>query len=100
VMAKTNEYQVCQELVMNYLYEVNHQCHACNIELTIQSQSCPSILLPLQTLDNDLKGFVYLQRKYLSQRKNDQLIKFKHLIHEKELFQNLSIYNLIADQVY
>jgi len=98
--AKTNEHQICQEFVEHYLHDIICQLNACNAELMKLPQSCPSTFIPLESLDSSLKEFIYLQRKYLSKRTNDQLTKFKDLLHEKELLENLSKHNLTAKQVY
>jgi len=99
-MTKTNEHQLCQEFVEHYLHDIIRQLNECHVELITQSQSCPSTFLPLDILDNSLKEFVYVQRKYLSKIINDHLTRFKDFIHEKELLDNLSTYILTGDQVY
>ena len=80
--------------------EIELKLDQCAKELTIQFQSCPATLLPLHlTLDQDLKEFVQLQQKYLSNKLNYQLARFQDCIHEKELFQMLSTYSVTSDQV-
>lgn len=58
------------------------------------------MLLPLDILDHRLKDFVNLQRKHLLKGNNDQLARFKELIHEKDLFQNLLTHQLTVDHVW
>ena len=99
-MTKTNEHQLYQEFVEHYLHDIIRQLNECHVELITQSQSCLSTFLPLETLDNSLKEFVYLQRKYLSKIINDHLTRFKDVIHEKELLDKLSKYIRSVDQVY
>ena len=99
-MTKTNEHQLCEEFVKHYLHDIIRQLNECHVELITQSRSYPSTFLPLETFDNSLKEFVYLQRKYLSKIINDQLARFKDVIHDKELLDKLSTYTLTVDQVY
>lgn len=100
VIAKTNEHRSCQDFVSHYLHEIIRQLDLCNDELSTQSQSCPSVFLPLDILDRRLKDFVILQRNYLLKRNSEQLARFKDLIHEKNLFQNITKHQLDADQVW
>jgi hypothetical protein len=100
VLAKTNDYQLCQEFVVNYVHELNRQFHECILASIKQSQSCPSTLLPLETLDERLTEFVCLQRNYLFAKKKDQLKRFQDLIRERELFQSLMNHDVIVSQVY
>jgi hypothetical protein len=64
-----------------------------------QSSSCPSTLLSLQTLDEKLKDFVQLQEKYIANKMNTQLTRYKNMIHENKLFQMVLTANLTIDQV-
>jgi hypothetical protein len=99
-MAKTHEHELCKQFVKNHFTEIQRQFEQYKTELKTQEQSCPATLLPVETLDHNLKDFVELQQKYLSNKMNAQLKRFKNTIDEKEVFQNLSTYNLTIDQVH
>jgi hypothetical protein len=99
-MAKTDEHELCQQFVTTHLSTITLQSEQCTNELNIQFQSCPTTLLPLRTtLDQNLKEFVQIQQKHLSNKMNFQLTRYKDMIHEKELFQTLSTFNRTNDQV-
>ncbi|CAF4165881.1 unnamed protein product [Rotaria sordida] len=96
--AKTNEHESCQQFVQHRLIELHQQYDQCTTALITQSQLCPPKLLPLNILDHNLKEFVQLQQKYLSNKINSRLTRYKNIIHEKELFQTLSNYHPTVDQ--
>lgn len=99
-MVKTNEHLLCEEFVKEHLNEIKSKLDQCTNELTTQFQSCPITLSSLKTtLDQNLKEFVQLQQKYVSNKKNYQLKRYQDMIHEKELFQILSTFTLTNDQV-
>ena len=98
-IAKTNEHRLCQQFGTNRLSDLNRQLDQCTSELITQAESCPSKLLPLDTLDQNLREFVNLQEKYLSNKMHSQLTRYKDLIEEKKLFQNFSSYDLTNVQV-
>ena len=97
--AKTNEHQLCQQFVEKRLREIQLQFDQCTYELIQHSETCPSTLLPLVTLDSRLKEFIQLQQQYLSNKFKNKLLRFKDHIHEKELLERFSIYHLSNDQV-
>ncbi len=98
-MAKTNKHELCQQFIRNRLTELNQQFDQCTTDLLTQSPSCSSKLLPLDILDHNLTEFVHLQQKYLSNKMNSQLNRYKDMIEEKKLYQNLSTYTLTNNQV-
>ncbi|CAF1549283.1 unnamed protein product, partial [Rotaria sordida] len=66
-MAKTHEHLVCQQFVQKRLNEMKIKYDQFSNELRTQLQSCPVILLQLQsTLDQHLKELVQIQQKYLA----------------------------------
>ncbi|CAM4819703.1 unnamed protein product [Rotaria magnacalcarata] len=98
-MAKTNEHVLCEQFVKEYLNEIKLKFDQCTNELRIQVEACPTTLLPLKaTVDQNLKEFIEIQQKYLSNKMNFQLTRYRNMIHEKELFQTLSTYTLTSDQ--
>ncbi len=98
-VAKTNKHELCLEFVRNRLIELNQQFDQCKTELLTQSVSCPSKLLPIDILDHNLNEFVQLQEKYLSNKMNSQLNRYKNTIEEKKLYQNFFTYDLSNNQV-
>ncbi|CAF4438859.1 unnamed protein product, partial [Rotaria sp. Silwood2] len=96
--AKTNEHSLCQEFVQKHLKDIQLQFDQYTHDLVTQSEKCPTTLCPLVTLDTHIKEFIQLQQQSLSNKLNYQLIRYKNIIHEKELFQTLSNYNLTVDQ--
>ena len=98
-MAQTNDFQLCQQYLLNYIENIKQQMEQYQIELTKQSESYPITSISLIQIDHCLKEFVNCQRKYLSIRNNNQLIKFKDHIQEKELFEIINAFHLTIDQV-
>jgi hypothetical protein len=98
-MAKSTEHQACEELVRKRLRRIQLECDQCAHELHIQSESRPVTLLPLESLDQKLKDLVHVQQKYLSIQMNAQLKQYRDAIHEKDLFQALSMDSLTVKQV-
>ncbi|CAF4085834.1 unnamed protein product, partial [Adineta steineri] len=83
----------------NIKKQINH----CQFELSKYSQTCPIRELSFHLIEQRLKELVARERKYLSQRNNDQLIKFKDDIHQAELFKqiytNLPTTNIQEDYI-
>ena len=98
-MAKSTEHQACEELVRKRLRQIQLECDQCAHELRTQSESRPVTLLPLESLDQNLKDLVHVQQKYLSVKMNAQLKQYRDAIHEKDLFQALSMDSLSVEQV-
>jgi len=98
-MAKTNEHEVCLQFTRTHLSELALKAERFTNDLMIQMQSCPTtFLLPLKTtLDKNLQEFVQVQQQFLSNRMKFQLMRYKDMIHEKELFQTLSAHNPLTD---
>ncbi len=74
------------------------QLNQCQMNLTKQSQPCPITRLSFDQIECGLKELVDRERKYLSMRNNEQLIKFKDGIYEKNLFKTMSTCSLINHQ--
>ncbi|CAF4385705.1 unnamed protein product, partial [Rotaria magnacalcarata] len=84
-MAKTNDFDLCKQYVMNYIENNKKQLNHCQFELTKQEeqfQTCPMIELSFEQIEQRLEELVDRERKYLSKRNNDKLIKFKDDISE------------------
>lgn len=98
-LAKTNQHTSCQQFVTNRLTTLSQEYDQYTMKLIAQSHACPSTLLPLNILDQNLLKFVHLQVKYILNKINAQLTRYKEMLHEKELYQNLFNSNLTVDQV-
>ena len=92
-MANTNDFELCKTYLMYYIQTIQTQLKQCQIELTKQSQSCPITKLTFDQIEHGLKELVHRERKYLSIRNNEQLIKLKDDIHEKDLWKTISTYS-------
>ncbi|CAF4588336.1 unnamed protein product, partial [Rotaria socialis] len=97
-MANTNNFNVCQEYLINYINDIKQQLHQCQMELTKLYQSRPIATLSMNEVDRCLKEFIVCQRKYLSIRNNNQLVNFQDDLSEKELFTLVSAYSLTTNQ--
>ncbi|CAF4172536.1 unnamed protein product [Rotaria sordida] len=92
-MAKTNDFDLCKEYLMNYIQNIKKQLNQCQSELAKQqTQTSPILELSFEQIEHRLKELVNRERKYLSKRNNKQLIKFKDDFYEKELFKTISTY--------
>ena len=97
-MAKTNEPQVCQQFVKDYLTDIQNQLNRCDATLTKQSSSCPKTQ-SIVKLDHRLKDFVCLQQQRFSDKIGYQLARFKQAISEKQLECELFNCPMTNDQV-
>jgi predicted transcriptional regulator len=100
-MAKTNDFDLCKQYVMNYIENDKKQLNHCQFELTKQEQqfqTCTIKELSFQQIEQRLKELVDRERKYLSKKNNDILIKFKNDISEKQLLKTINISSLLNNQ--
>jgi hypothetical protein len=89
-MAKTTDFELCKTYLMNYIENMKKQINLCQFELAkYSSQTCPIVGLSFEQMIHHLKQLVDRERIYLSKRNNDQLIKFKEEITEKDLLKTL-----------
>ena len=99
-MAKTNDFQICQQYLVDYINTIKKEIDTCQIQLNNQGQSYPMTTLSLDQLDYYLKKFVDYQRKYLLVRNNRQIQRFIDNFHEKQLLETISTHRLNSiDQV-
>ncbi|CAF1497015.1 unnamed protein product, partial [Rotaria magnacalcarata] len=98
-MAKTNEPDLCKQYVVEYLNEIKIHLDLCRIKLNTQAQSWISTLPSLEILDDNLKQYVRLQNKHLSTIIDKQLARYKNVLEEKKLLQQISFYLTPNDQV-
>ncbi|CAF1431427.1 unnamed protein product [Rotaria sordida] len=96
-MANTTDFELCQQYVIEYIGEINHELDQCQMKLTKQTQPCPITTLPLEQIDSHMKKVVEKERQYVSLRNNDQLTEFKDDLHRQQLFQTISQYHLKFD---
>jgi hypothetical protein len=99
IMANTNDFELCQQYLMNYMETIKTQLNQYQIELNKQQQSCSIKDLRIDQIDICLHKFVNCQRKYLTIRNNSDLTKFKDNISANDLFQSVSIHQLTTEQV-
>ncbi|CAF3465161.1 unnamed protein product, partial [Rotaria socialis] len=101
-MAKTNDFDLCKQYVMNYMENNKKQLNHCQFELTKQEEQfqtfCPMIEISFEQMEQRLKELVDRERKYLSKRNNDKLIKFKDDISEKQRLTTISTSALMNNQ--
>ncbi|CAF2033706.1 unnamed protein product [Rotaria magnacalcarata] len=86
-MAKTNDFDLCKQYVMNYIENNKKQLNHCQFELTKQEQqfqTCSIKELSFEQMEQRLKELVDRERKYLSKRNNEKLLKFKDDSSEKQ----------------
>jgi len=84
-MAKTDDFQLCHEYLKNYMENIKKQLNQCEIKLLEQSQRYPITEFSIDKIDHCLKEYVDCQRKYLTVRNKQQLVKFKDTVQEKDL---------------
>ncbi|CAF5061750.1 unnamed protein product, partial [Rotaria magnacalcarata] len=92
-MTKTNDFDLCKQYVTNYIQNNKKQLNHCQFELTKQEQqfqTCSIKELSFEHMGQRLKELVNRERKYLSKRNNDKLIKFKNDISGKQLLKTIS----------
>ncbi|CAM4893454.1 unnamed protein product [Rotaria socialis] len=90
-MSKANDFDLCKQYVMNYTENNKKQLNHRQFELTKQEQqfqTCPMIELSFEQMEQRLQELVDRERKYLSKRNNDKLIKFKDDISEEKTIDN------------
>ncbi|CAF3776931.1 unnamed protein product, partial [Rotaria socialis] len=100
-MAKTNDFDLCKQYVMNYIENNKKQLNHCQLELAKQEQqfqTCPIQGLSFELMEQRLQELVDRERKYLSKRNNDKLIKFKDDICKKQLLTKISTTSLMNNQ--
>ncbi|CAM2729112.1 unnamed protein product [Rotaria socialis] len=98
-IAKTDQSNLCENYIMTQLAMIDDQLDQCNIELDKQAQSSIPILLPsLENMDKDLTCYVLLHQNYLIKRIDQQVMRYKDEIRDRQLYQDLFTYNLTDTQ--
>ncbi|CAF1391345.1 unnamed protein product, partial [Rotaria sp. Silwood1] len=64
-----------------------------------QSQLCPIATISFDQINSCLKEYVHSERKYLTMRNKQQLIKFKDQIHENVLFKIIPLSTMNTNQI-
>lgn len=98
-MAKTKESDRCKQYIIQSLTASRTNLERCHTKLNVQARSWISTLPRLDILDNNLKQFVHLQNKHLSERINRQLSQYKSILEEQKLFQQILLYLTSNDRV-
>ncbi|CAF1495225.1 unnamed protein product [Adineta steineri] len=97
--AKTNEFNLCQQYIVESLNQTKIHLDLCYAKLNTQSQSWISTLPSLDILDDNLKKFVRQQKKHSSTRINKQLKQYKDVLEENKSFQHISLYLTPNDRI-
>lgn len=99
-MTQVNEHTLIERYIEEYLILLRNKIERCTIDLIKQSSSCPlTFLSSLEIIDLRLKEFIRLHHIDLSRTINYQVIQFKDIIYESNLFQQLSSFHLSLEQV-
>jgi oligoribonuclease (3'-5' exoribonuclease) len=98
-MAKTNDFELCEQYLISYIEDMNKQMNEYQIKLAKQSELYPIIPISFEQIDHCLHEFIDCQRNYLSTRNNNQSIKFTDDITENKLFESITRYFPTLDQV-
>ena len=97
-IVKTRDDESIQQFITEYLSVLDKELEQCHEKLTIQSACCPPTL-SLQPLDTSLREFVCLHQRRFFKKMHCQLAKVKAGIRDRELWQQLSTYQLNIEQV-
>ena len=84
------DFDFCQQYLDGYIENLKKQLNECQLELMKQSESYAITHVTLNQIDHGLKEFVDTQRKYLSSRNDQQLVKFKENRRHEKLYEALS----------
>jgi hypothetical protein len=98
-MAKTNDSEVCQQYLHEYIEMVKTELNQFQTRLNEQKSSCPIRDSTVDQIDQSLNKFIDCQRNYLSTRNIKELTQFKEQIAEKESLEEISVLSLRTDQV-
>ena len=97
-MAQTTDVHQTERFLQEYLQQLQAKFVQYSIQLSTQALSCPKSM-DLSFIENSLKEFVRLHHLDLTRKVYYQTNQFKSFIHEKELFQLLSLYPFTNEQV-
>ncbi|CAF1592229.1 unnamed protein product, partial [Adineta steineri] len=100
LLSKTNDYELCNEYLTNYIIQLNEQINQYQTELTTQLSSYSMVPLSVDQVDSCLKEYVDHQRHYLLTKNNKQLAKLQDEIQANKLYETImtSYPNLISNQ--
>ena len=93
-LSRTDNFQSCQQYVMDSITNIQEQLNQCQLELNKQLEEYSNIPVPLERIDSCLKTIVNQERQYLSKRNDDKLSRFKEQLRGKELTKLISTYTL------
>ncbi len=68
-MAKTNDFELCQQYLINYIEDIKQQINYYERKLIEQTEVCPILAITLEQIDHNLKQFVDRERNYLLKKK-------------------------------
>lgn len=72
-MAKTNDFELAQQYLLDYMKNLTKQLDLSQIKLNEQLKQCPIPLRSLNDLDDNLKQYVHRQRQNLLKRNTKQI---------------------------
>jgi Fic family protein len=96
-MVKTDDFQLCHEYLKDYIETIKKQLNQCEIKIMEQSQRFSITKLSIDQVDHCLKEYVDCQRKYLTMRNTQQLVKFKDTTQKKDLSKAISSTDTITN---
>ncbi|CAF1196361.1 unnamed protein product [Adineta steineri] len=99
LMAKTNDFDICQQFLITYIEDIKRQIDEQQVKLIEHSAFCPILLIPFDRMDHCLKELIDSERKYLSKRYKNRLIKFKDCVQEKQLYELIITQCSTVDQL-
>ena len=94
----TEEPHLCLQFTEKFINGIQHQLEQCNSALRTQCSSYPDSLT-IDLLDQRLKEYVHSQQKPFRHKINSQLLKYKQMVQEKQLYHTLFNVNLARSQV-
>ena len=83
-MVQTDNFQLCHQYLTDYIENMKKQLNQYEIKLREQSQRYPITKFSFDQIDTCLKDYVNCQRKYLTIRNKQQLIKFQDNVIQRE----------------
>jgi len=88
-MARSHDFLVCQQYLINYLEHVKQQMEQYKLKLSQQSALCPILPVSFDRINRCLQEFVDSEQNYLSKRNQNQLITFKDNLENKALYESI-----------
>ena len=98
-LAKTNNFILCHEFLIDYIQSIKWNIELCVKKLSEQIELNPfDEEISLENIDQNLKIFVDLQRSYLLKSNYNQLNKFKVNIENNQILKDMITYYPLIDK--